>query len=185
MTESEQPRLYAGWLPERWQTPVSDARSLRLVSLVDDGALQLTLEDAHDPNRPRWLFTFHRVPAYLNLLEEYRLELWGMGVTTANLGWTVRLPNSPWLDLLRRAESLLDVHHPDLVHYQIGTEDDVIDVLSSSLPEVVALGPAPVDSPVAGKSTTLYWPQDREQIEDTFREIVADTPESASRDPDA
>ena len=48
------PRLYAGWIVERWDTPVSDARSLRLVSLVDDGALRLTLEDGLDPARRRW-----------------------------------------------------------------------------------------------------------------------------------
>jgi hypothetical protein len=86
-------------------------------------------------------------------------------------GWTVRVPNSPWLAMLRRAESLVDVHHPNLVHYQIGTEDDVIDVLASQEPQIEALGPAPADSAPAGKSRTLYWSEDRAEIERLVDEV--------------
>lgn len=165
MDDSEVPRLYAGWTVERWETPVSDARSLRLVSLLDDGALRITLEDGRDPARSRWRFTFRHPAAYLNLLEEYRLELWGMRAPGERPGWTVRVPNSPWLTRLRQAESLVDVHHPGLMHFQIGTEDDVIDVLASEEPQIEELGAAPEGSPPAGKSTIMHYPEDRAEFE--------------------
>ncbi|MET0400190.1 MAG: hypothetical protein ABW277_25595 [Longimicrobiaceae bacterium] len=128
---------------ERWETPVSDARSLRLVSLVDDGALRLTLEDAADPVRRRWTFVFASVPAYRNVREELRLGLWAGGAGADRVGWTARVPGSPWLARLREAEPLLDVHHPGLVHFRIATEDDVIDVLSALAPEIEEAAPAP------------------------------------------
>jgi hypothetical protein len=165
MAADNDPQLYRGWRVERWETPASDARSLRLVSLVDAGALEITLEDAGDPNRRRWRFTFSDAPAYLNLREEYRLELSAEGITADKVGWTLLVPNSPWLDLLRRAEPLLDVHHPILSHFQIGTEDDVIDVLSSAAPRIEEVEPADPNSPPAGRSNILFWPTDRERID--------------------
>jgi hypothetical protein len=128
---------------DEWETPASDARSLRR----------------------RWRFTFSDAPAYLNLREEYRLELSAEGITADKVGWTLLVPNSPWLDLLRRAEPLLDVHHPILSHFQIGTEDDVIDVLSSAAPRIEEVEPADPNSPPAGRSNILFWPTDRERID--------------------
>ena len=125
----------------RWDTPVSGARSLRLVSLVDDGALRLTLEDAGDPDRRRWTFVFASAPAYRNVREELRLGLWAGGA--GRVGWTARVPASPWLARLREAEPLLDVHHPGLAHFRIATEDDVIDVLSALAPEIKEAALAP------------------------------------------
>lgn len=34
---------------------------------------------------------------------------------------------------------MIEVHDADLVHFQIGTEDDVIDILSPKEPEIVAM----------------------------------------------
>ncbi len=108
MSDHSSVPLYDGWRAERWATPVSDAGSLRLVSLLDDGTLQVIVEDAHHPERLRWRFTFRNVPAYLNLLEEYRLELWAMAERQgARLGWTVRIPESPWLAASRRRSPCL------------------------------------------------------------------------------
>ena len=176
--------LYRSWTPKRWDTPVSDAGSLRLVSLTDDGALKIAVEDAHASNRPRWQFVYAKAPAYLNLLEEYRLELWGMRVAGERVGWTVQVPDSPWLTLLRTSESLLEVHFPELIHFQIGTEDDVIDILSPTLPEIIALGPALADSPPAGKSIVQYWPRDAEAMQRTMDSMAAEARASRHRSPD-
>jgi hypothetical protein len=72
MAEGPPPLLYAGWIPERWETPVSDVPTLFLDSLVDDGDLHITVDDVR--GRRRWRLTFTDVPAYLNILEEYRLD---------------------------------------------------------------------------------------------------------------
>lgn len=128
--------LYAGWTPERWETPVSDAPVLFLVRLVDDGGtLEVTVEDARAGRH--WRFTFADPPAYLNLLEEYRLGLWTRPGDRPALGSTVRVPHSPWLARLRAAEALLDVHAPGLHHFQIATESAVIDVLSQREPAIL------------------------------------------------
>jgi len=68
--------IYEGWRAERWETPFSDVLSLAVVSVVDDGSLKITVEDARGTPRRRWKIDFGRVPAYLNLMEEFRLELW-------------------------------------------------------------------------------------------------------------
>ena len=119
--------VYTGWSPERWSTPISDVRLLDLESLVDDGALHLTVQAG---NGARWRLTFESAPAYLSLLEEYRLALWGRGMSAATLGATWRVPDSPWLNRLRREEPLIDVHHPGLQHFVVLTESAVIDVLA-------------------------------------------------------
>lgn len=137
----------------RWDTPVSDAGSLRMVSLVDDGTLTITLEDAHSEHRDRWRFTFPRVVGYLNLLEEYRTVMPGKPPWP---GWTVQVHDSPWSAYLLRTESMLELHYPHVQHYQIRTEDDVIDVLTEGPPAIASLGPAPADSPPAGKSQVIY-----------------------------
>ena len=61
------------FIQERWQTPVSDAQSLAMVSLLDQNGLQITLEDLQDPARRRFKFVSRRVAAYRNILEEYRM----------------------------------------------------------------------------------------------------------------
>src|SRR5215475_5956481 len=75
---------------ERWDTPVSDARSLAMVSLVDGGdALRITVQDLRDLSRRRFEFTFRRVPAYRNILEEYQASELPL---PPGVGWTVTVP---------------------------------------------------------------------------------------------
>ncbi len=131
-----------GSAAERWETPVSGAGSLRLVALADDGVLRLTLEDAGSVPPRRWRFTFTDVAGYASVREEYRLGAWRSGASAADVGWTTRLPGSPWIESLRRAEPLVDVHHPRLTHYRIATEDDMIDVLSALPPRIEEIGAA-------------------------------------------
>jgi hypothetical protein len=149
--------VYAGWKFNRWETPVSDLASLAMVSLVDDGMLKITVEDLQDPNRRRWQFTFEHAPIYRNILEEYRLELWRRVRTDDNpMGWTVTIPSSPWLSEFRQGEPLIDAHYPELCHYQIGTEDDVIDILSPEPPLIETVVDADRGETKPGKSRVLH-----------------------------
>ena len=164
--------MYEGWRFERWETPISDLKSVAMVSLVDDGALSITVEDLRDPGRSRWRFRFECAPIYQNILEEYRLELWQrVHQGGARFGWTVRVPDSPWLAKLQEHESLIEVHVPRLVHYQIGTEDDVVDILSPDEPRIMSTEPARPEDPVPGKSRILHSDKDRDEVESLFRRV--------------
>lgn len=153
---------------ERWDTPVSDAKSLAMVSLVDQDGLHITVQDLRDPARRRFRFSFQQVPAYRNILEEYRIS---DPPPIEGIGWTRVDPRSDWLADLRSREPLLDVHIPGCRHYIIVTEDDVVDVLAPSTPRIVELSPADVDEPAPGKSNVLFHPEDREQIERVLDDV--------------
>ena len=169
--------LYDNWVLERWETAVSDAQSLVLVSLIDtQGTLSLVLEDQRDPQRHRFQVDFIRVPGYRNLLEEYRLELWAIPRGTIATGWTVQVVASPWIAELYEHEPLLEVGFPALRHFLISTEDDVIEVLSDVVPTFYELGPTSSDTPPAGKSTVWYSPEDREEIEATISDVLQRQP---------
>ena len=164
--------MYEGWRFERWETPVSDLKSIAMVSLVDDGELTITVEDFRDPARPRWSFRFDRAPIYRNILEEYRLELWELVHQNEHrYGWTVTIPDSPWLASLQEKESLIEVHDPGLRHFQIGTEDDVIDVLSPTTPEIVTVEPASSSARVPGKSHVLHADEDRAEVDSLLERV--------------
>ena len=146
----------------RWETPVSDARSLALVSLSDEGgALRITLQDLRDPECRRFTLTVGQPPAYRNIMEEYRSseDAGGRG-----LGWTRVSDDSEWLAKLRNTERLLDVYEPGCRHYRITTKDDVIDVLSNVEPTFTEVEPASADEPVPGKSTILHHPDDEDRL---------------------
>ena len=120
----------------RWDTPVSDAQSLTMVSLIDQDGLHITVED---PAWRRHRFTFRQVAAYRNILEEYRTSEPG---ASEGAGWTMLFPHSPWLSELRKREPLLDHFQPGCKHYVIATEDDVVDILSPDPPEICEIEPA-------------------------------------------
>jgi len=165
-------RMYEDWRIERWDTPVSGLRANVMVSLVDDGKLTLTLEDIHSPQRTRWRFIFNKYPAYRNILEEHRLELWEhLDKTNQRCGNTFTVLDSSWIASFRPGEPLLEIYFPTLIHYVIATEDDVIEVLSPEPPRIEEVGPAPTDAPPPGKSEHLYHPRDKERIEQLVRDI--------------
>ena len=167
--------MYEDWRFDRWETPISDFKSIGMVSLVDNGALCITVEAARDPHRPRWEFRFERAPIYQNILGEYRLELWG-NVHSGNrrYGPTVKVPESPWLKKLKESEALIDVHSPGLIHFQIATEDDVIDIASADEPRIISIAAARSDDPAAGKSEVLYANEDRDKLDAILRNIHRD-----------
>ena len=124
--------LYDNWLLERWETPVSDAQNLTLISLTDtQGILCIILEDQHER---RFQISFTRYPGYRNLLEEYRTELWGLYARTSRPECTLQVISSSWIQELKQHEPLLDVQFPNLKHLLIITGDDVIEVLSDETP---------------------------------------------------
>jgi hypothetical protein len=170
-----------GWDVQRWDTPVSDVQSLAMVSLVDRGQLSIVLEDVRSPKRRRFRFIFSKYPAYRNILEEYRLKLWKQldEKTAKKLGWTFILSNSEWLRSLYDTEPLLETNFPRLTHYVIGSEDDVIEVLSPDPPTIAEVAPG-TGLKAIGKSQVYYNPQDREQIEKVIGRIRGKTRRSIS-----
>lgn len=125
--------MYKDWKVARWNTPVSDERLLGMVSLVDDGQLTIVVEDSL--NR-QFRFIFTEYPAYRNIREEYRTELW-QKLYGKNLGSTLLIAESQWVASFRATEPLLEIHHPNLAHYMICTASDVVEVLSSDKPGAV------------------------------------------------
>jgi len=164
--------LYNNWVLKRWETPISDIQRLALVSLTDTrGVLSLVLEDQCDPLRRRFHVDFTRYPGYRNLLEEYRLELWQALAETGATGRSLQVTVSPWIAELKEHEPLLDAEFPNLKHWLISTEDDVIEVLSDATPLFQKMNSTGADTPPVGKSTILYAPEDRENIEHVFRDV--------------
>ena len=128
-------------------------------------------EALHDPQRRRFQADFTRYPGYRNLLEEYRLELWQILAGSAAIGWTLQVAVSPWIAELKQHEPLLEAIFPNLKHWLIRTEDDVIEVLSDETPTFREIAPATAEIPPAGKSTILYSPEDRAEIEQIISEV--------------
>ena len=161
--------MYHEWQITRWETPLSDLKSVAMASLVDDGQLSITVEAPREDGRPRWHVTFETYPGYRNLLEQFRLELWThLDSTRQRFGTTFTVADSPWIKTLRETEGVFDSYYPEIEHYVVLTEDDVIEVLSPDPPSIVALEPTPTVEKRAGKSTVYYNSEDRDQIESIF-----------------
>ncbi|WP_107039564.1 hypothetical protein [Brumimicrobium mesophilum] len=121
---------YDKWNPEKWETAFSEIEWLFMESLIDNKSILTILLTDNKDN----LFevTFNNYPAYRNILEEYRLNLWGIrDEKWPNLGnaWIVK--NSDWLTDLTESEPLLNHHEGKLNHFIICTQDDVIEILSN------------------------------------------------------
>jgi len=127
--------MYKDWKIKKWDTPVSDVNGLALISLKDI-ARENKLSILFETNNKKLEATFDNYPAYRNILEEYRLELWKhLDETNQMCGDTFIVINSPWIKSLTEREQLINVHEKELKHYVITTTDDVIEVLSSKEPE--------------------------------------------------
>jgi hypothetical protein len=159
--------MYENWQVKRWETPISDYSSIQMLSLKDDGKLNIKLQIIKGKaGGKRFSITFKNYLAYRNILEEYRLELWNKFTTNDNnLGPTWIVSNSPWINELESNEPLLKEFSPQLIHYVVCTEDDVIEVLSNDVPIITELRPSKSKSNKHGKSKIYYHPEDREEIE--------------------
>lgn len=161
--------MYEGWTLEKWPTPISDVESLSMVMLVDDGTLSIIVQV--NGVTPKWFrCVFSKYPAYRNILEEFRTELWErLEQKKQYLGWTAIVNNSQWVSSFSR-EPLLKEHYPQLKHYLICTEDDVIEVLSPQDPEMREI--AVQDSQTqSGKSDIYRFDKDESKIKEIFSKL--------------
>ncbi|MGC4093233.1 MAG: hypothetical protein QM756_42955 [Polyangiaceae bacterium] len=163
--------MYDGWRITRWETPVVDTSRLAMVSLIDvDHELDVLLEAVHSPGRPRWRVRFRQYPAYRNVDESYRTDLWRwLDESKQRVGSTFTVEESP------RFASWGTVYLHDVVpnaqHFVIATEDDVIEVVSAQLPTWESADPAPLSSPTPGKSRHLYVGEDDAELEQLYANV--------------
>ena len=156
--------MYDGWRISRWETPVVDTSRLAMVSLADvDHELVVMLEAVHIPGRPRWRVRFRQYPAYRNVDESYRTDLWRwLDESNQRIGFTFTVEELP------RFASWGTVYLHDVLpqaqHFVIATEDDVVEVISAQAPIWEIAAPAEVNSPIPGKSEHLYVGEDDARI---------------------
>ena len=162
---------------QRWKTPVSDAKSLAMVSLFDKKDLEIILQDLKETARKRFKFIFKKVVAYRNILEEYRTTETEFP-SRRTFGWTIVSDHSQWLNELKQKEDLFKVNNPNCKHFIIMTEDDVIEILCSGFPKIIEVESAKEDEELPGKSTIYYHPEDGKEIDKLIDEIKKDAQKS-------
>lgn len=163
--------MYEGWSICRWETPVVDEDRLLMVSLGDvDRELVLLLESARAPGRPRWRVRFRQYPAYRNIDEAYRTDLWGwLDKSGQRLGFTFTVEESP--PLASWGTVYLHEVIPGIRHFVIATEDDVVEILSAEEPLWEAASPAEAGEPLPGKAEHLYVGDDDVGIARLFEDV--------------
>ena len=156
--------MYDGWRISRWETPVVDVTRLAMVSLADiDHELVVLLEAVYIPGRPRWRVRFRQYPAYRNIDESYRTDLWRwLDESNQRIGFTFTVEELP------RFASWGTVYLHDVLpraqHFVIATADDVVEVISAEVPIWEIAAPAEVGSPIPGKAEHLYIGEDDVRI---------------------
>jgi hypothetical protein len=157
--------VYEGWRVDRWETPVGDVDRLLMVSLVDaTRELTAIFEASWMPSRPRWRVRFRDYPAYRNIDEAYRNELWRhIRESGQECGRTFTVQESPSLQSWG-TESLHEVR-PGIRHFVIATMDDILEVLSASEPVWEEAPCAHDGDPMPGKAGHLFVREDQAQIE--------------------
>lgn len=136
--------MYENYRFLRWHSPMSEVRNLFMDSLHDHAAgLEIDLSEWLDGTQvAQFKVTFAKYAAYRNIQEEYRLEMWRRRDETSDpraIGWTFTVPDSPWLREFAN-EPVLGLIAPDIVHYVIATQNDVIEVLAVGEPSVGLMG---------------------------------------------
>ena len=157
--------MYRNWTITRWETPVVDVPRVLLVSLVDAGReLTLLLEGHARDGRPRWRVRFRDYPAYRNIDEAFRLDLWKwLDESAQRCGSTFTVVESP--PLASWATGYLHELPPGVRHYVVTTGDDVVEVLSHHAPIWEEAEPADPSDSLPGKGEHLYQGEDDDAIE--------------------
>jgi hypothetical protein len=155
--------MYAGWRIKRWETPVVDLDRTLMVSLTDAKQELVIVFEGSPPSRSRWRVRFRDYPAYRNIDELHRANLWlWLDESGQRCGATFIVDEqtrfASW-----DAPSL-DVFEPKVRYFVIATNDDVIEVLSAAEPIWDAIEAARVDEPLPGKSVHLHFGEDDGEI---------------------
>jgi hypothetical protein len=162
--------MYKGWRITRWETPVSDLDRVLMVSLTDaKRELTLIIENPRAKGRPRWRVKFHNYPAYRNIDEAYRMDLWlWLDESCQRCGTTFVVDETP-IFASWETGYLQDVA-PNARHFVIATDDDVIEILSTDEPIWQQIDGAKPDEALPGKANHLYAGEDNEEI----RQLITD-----------
>ena len=142
-----------------------------MVSLVDcQRELTATFEDVTSAERTTWRVRFVKYPAYRNIDEAYRTNLWKwLDESNQRCGNTFTVTQTPAL----RSWDTVYLHEvaPDIRHYVIATNDDVLEVLSLAEPTWEPAAPLPLDAEPSGKSKHLYTDKDDSKINQLIKKI--------------
>lgn len=138
-----------------WSTDLSHADSIRVKKIVDDTKhLRLYLFAIKGQVFEQYEVVFTSYPCYRNINESYQNDLWKfLHECNIKTGWTFILENSNWKKELNK-DSIFKFEYPEIKHYVISTEDDVIEVLSDKAPVINRLKNA--KRLFQGKSIILY-----------------------------
>lgn len=162
--------MYEGWRICRWETPVVDENRLLMLSLADVERELILLLESSRADRQRWRVRFRRYPAYRNIDESYRTDLWRwLDDSGQRLGFTFTVEESP--PLASWGTVYLHVLSPGIRHFVIATADDVVEVLSTEEPVWEAMSPAKAGEPLPGKTRHLYLGEDDEEIERLVEDV--------------
>ncbi|HVF86184.1 MAG TPA: hypothetical protein VM866_01280 [Pyrinomonadaceae bacterium] len=123
--------MYENWKFERWESRISNERLLSVLSLVDDGEELSIIVTGLSGKHISFVFTDY--PAYRNIQELYRTELWNK-LRRKNFGSTLIIPESEWITSFKR--EVMEVYHTAPVHFMICTGDSCIEVISSEVPKI-------------------------------------------------
>jgi hypothetical protein len=172
--------MYEGWTVIRWETPVADIQRLYLVALSDSHReLTVLLEAARAPGRPRWRLRFRNYPAYRNIDEGYRTELWAWLDASGQRCGSTFVVQEPKPFVSWGTGDYLQAMKPGMRHFVVSTEDDVIEVLSAGEPQWEQAEPAQAEEPIPGKATHLYVGEDEAEIERLTQELTRKVPRNS------
>jgi hypothetical protein len=131
--------MQENWLSVRWETPVSDAKGLMMKLCCHDGDLDITLDRSSVSEVLDDIqLVFKKVVAFRSILERFRTELWNYQLVHGRPGRTFIIDNSPWISELQASDPVFaSLNIPNVRHYVIATDWDVLEILSSHAPVVV------------------------------------------------
>jgi hypothetical protein len=122
---------FMDWKCLRWETPISDAKSLMMELLQVRGKVEIILDSSNIfHSSPNVKIIFSQSEAFRSLQESYMSTLWGTFAKTASPGRTFIVEDSPWISELAEQDSLFAHLSKDACHYVIATDAEVIEVIS-------------------------------------------------------